>query len=52
MNKLPIDVHGKVLQPYEHVEDINVGDNEVLIMEWRVSFDLESNDDWAFELKS
>ena len=52
LEKLPIEVHGRVLQPHEFIEDINVGDNEVLIFEWKVAVDPSAEKPWAFEPKS
>ena len=52
MDKLPIEVHGRILQSYELIEDINVADNDVLVFEWKVAFDPKSEKPWAFEPKS
>ena len=47
-NKLPIEVHGRLLLPYMLVEDINVADDEMIVLEWKISFDVESKCPWAF----
>lgn len=52
MKNLPVEVHGRVLQPYEFVEDIKVADQEMLILEWRLSLTEKSDTPWAFDPKS
>ena len=52
MDKLPVEIHGRVLQPFERVEDVNVADGEVLIFEWKVGVDPENSKPWAFDPKT
>ena len=47
-DQLPIEVHGKVLDPEELIENINVADDEMIMFEWRIVFDPHEDGGWAF----
>ena len=46
-SQLPLEVHGKVLDPHELIEDINVADDELIIFEWRIVFDPKDEGGWS-----
>ena len=39
-SKLPVQVHARILQPHELIQDANVADGEQLILEWRININL------------
>jgi hypothetical protein len=47
-SSLPIEVHGTVFDPEARVEDVNVADDELIMLEWRIVFDPEDPNGWAF----
>jgi hypothetical protein len=48
---LPIEVHGRVLLPHELIDEINVADDELILLEWKISFERDDEKAWAFEPK-
>ena len=36
---LPIEIHGRILQPHQLIDEINVADDEMILLEWKISFD-------------
>jgi len=52
MDKLPLEVYGRILTPDQKIADINVADNEQLILEWKIVLSEEDRKAWAFDPKN
>jgi hypothetical protein len=45
----PIEVHGKVLEDHELIEEVNIADGELILFEFRIVFnDPPTQKSWAF----
>lgn len=47
-SNLPIEVHGRLLQPHMLIDDINVADDDMIVLEWRISFEPDAKTPWAY----
>jgi len=36
VSKLPIEVHGRILQSHQLIDEINVADDELILLEWKI----------------
>jgi hypothetical protein len=48
---LPIEVHGRLLLPHQLIDEIRVADDELIVLEWKISFDRNDEKPWAYEPK-
>lgn len=49
--KMPTEIQGKLLEPHQLIQDINVADGESIILEWKVALDPDSTNPWAYDPK-
>jgi ubiquitin C-terminal hydrolase len=52
LSNLPIEVHGRILQSHQLIDEINVADDDLILLEWKISFDKEGEKAWAYDPKS
>ena len=45
---LPFDVQARILEDHMLIADANIGDDEVIVLEWRISFEKLSKTPFAF----
>lgn len=50
-NKLPVEIQGRVLDPFLLVQDIEVADGESLIIEWRIQLGANIAQPYAYDPK-
>lgn len=50
-NNMPTEVQGRILEPYQLIQDIDVADGDTLILEWRVSLGVEQAVPFAYDPK-
>ena len=48
---LPIEVHGRVLLPHQLIDEINVADDDLILLEWKISFDEDDRKCYAYDPK-
>ena len=48
---MPTEIQGRVLQPHQLVQDINVADNETIIIEWKVALNSDAAVPFAYDPK-
>ena len=36
LSNLPIEVHGRLLLPHQLIDEINVADDEMILLEWKI----------------
>ena len=52
MTKLPLPIQARVLEPDQLIEDIKVANDELIVMEPRITFDEEATTPYAFKPQS
>lgn len=48
LNKLPLAVQARVLEPSQMIDEINVADQELIVMEFKISFDKNAACSWVY----
>lgn len=50
----PVEIHGRILLDHQLIEEINVADDEIILLEWKIEMAYENSHPkaWAFEPKS
>ena len=49
--KMPTEIQGRILEPYQLIQDINVADNETIILEWKVALNNDAAVPYAYDPK-
>lgn len=52
LNNLPIEVHGRILLDYQTIDEIQVADDDLILLEWKIQFGEEVEKAWAYDPKS
>jgi len=52
LSNLPVEVHGRILQNHQLIDEINVADDDLILLEWKIAFDKEDEKAWAYDPKS
>jgi hypothetical protein len=52
LSNLPIEVHGRLLLDHQTIDEINVADDELILLEWKISFEKENERAWAYDPKT
>lgn len=47
--ELPVAVSGRVFEPHQLIQDINVADGECLILEWKIALEKSSKMPYAYD---
>ena len=49
--KMPTEIQGRILEPYQLIQDINVADNDTIILEWKVALNNDAAVPYAYDPK-